>query len=69
MRTDLHNVCIGISFISTSFYLKLNSIPFVEILRFEVWRLRFFFALVCLFSLPGGWHGYSLCPRSSKVCS
>lgn len=27
-----------------------------------------FFVLTCLFS-SGGWHGYSLCPRSSKVCS
>lgn len=40
--THLHNAYICIYFISTYIYLKLNSIPLVEILRLEVWRLPFF---------------------------
>lgn len=40
--TYLHNTYVGISFISTYICLKLNSVPLVEILRLEVWRLGFF---------------------------
>lgn len=37
MCTYLHNAYIDISFnISTYIYLKLNSVPLVEILRLEV---------------------------------
>lgn len=35
----LHSAYIGVSFISTYIYLKLNSISLVEILRLEVWRM------------------------------